>query len=115
MRHILFVGSDLRARARLEGLRDVDVEAVRPEAVGRHPTFDQDLAVVDLDERGVEPVMALRQAGFGERVVGFFSHVDATLGRAAAEAGVETYPRGRFWRELESIVAGPSQSGPGSS
>ena len=105
MQRLLFVGSDLKARTRLEGHLGAErVENVRPDAVARLPLSETLLAVVDLDEAGADAVVSLRRAGFSGRVIGFFSHVDEALGRTASEAGAEVYPRGRFWRELGSIV-----------
>ena len=103
---ILFLGSELQARARLEGAAGQGrVVALRPDALP--PDLDDyRLAVVDLDESGVEGIASLRRAGFRNRIVGFFSHVDEELGRRAIEAGAETYPRGRFWREVGTIIGG---------
>ena len=101
----MFLGTELQARARLEiaaGPRPVD--ALRPDAV-TEDLAPYPVAVVDLDEAGAEGVTALRRAGFRGRIVGFFSHVDEGLGRRATDAGAETYPRGRFWREAEKILA----------
>ena len=61
-------------------------------------------AVIDLDEAGAGVVDDLRAEGFEGRVIGFFSHVNEELGAAAAAAGADVYPRGRFWRDLEAIL-----------
>ena len=60
--------------------------------------------VVDLDQEGVEAVTELRASGFEGRVVAFFSHVNEELGAAATDVGAEVHPRGRFWRNLASIL-----------
>lgn len=67
-----------------------------------------DLVVVDLDEGGpevLEELAAARERGLlPRRVLGYFSHVSQEVGAAARDAGVEVYPRGRFWRELTSLL-----------
>ena len=103
---MLLVGSDLSARARLEAAAQRagwDLRTCRPddaaEVVRREPV---DLIVADLDYGRDVALEALRDVT--ARVVGFYSHVDATLGEAARAAGVEAVPRGRFWRELDELL-----------
>jgi hypothetical protein len=66
-----------------------------------------DLLVLDLDAGGKELLEEVARAedALPPRVVGFFSHVDAELGAAAAAAGCEAMPRGRFWRTLPDLLA----------
>ena len=102
---ILFVGTGLQARARFEGPESLKgrldaAPAERlPDDLGAY-----EVAVLDLDEVGIEPAASLRERGFGGRILGFYSHVDETLGADASAAGIETYRRGRFWRELSEIL-----------
>ena len=78
---------------------DEDLRAARPQ-----------VEVVDLDagrEKVLEALSRARPSGcVPPRVVGFYSHVDRELGQQATAAGVAAFARGRFWRELESILAG---------
>ena len=67
-----------------------------------------DVVVLDLDTGGRDLIGAVESARaegiLPARMIGYFSHVDEDLGRAAADAGVETYPRGRFWREAATLL-----------
>ena len=104
---ILLVSTDLQARVRLEA-------AVAPLGSGvvvRRPDEDPGeerptAIVLDLDQVGAEG--ASRWAGVARdeqiRVLGFFSHIDEGLGRAANELGIETFSRGRFWRQAAAIL-----------
>ena len=69
-----------------------------------------DVVVVDLDDGGPDVLAELATAAerglLPSRVLGYFSHVQEATGAAARAAGVEAYPRGRFWRELPSLLAG---------
>ena len=108
---ILYVGSGLQGRVRLEGPEGLG----RPLDVGRIGALPTDIgsyaiAVVDLDVVGVGGVEELRRAGFEGRIVGFFSHVNEALGAAAAAAGVEVFPRGRFWREARALLDPPGSA-----
>ena len=101
-RLVLFVGRDLTARSRLEAAAtSAGAEfgtADWSKVAGT--TFDADtLVVVDLDEAGLPPEGAALP-----RTVGYFSHVDEPLGRAARERGLITTPRSRFWRELKDLL-----------
>jgi hypothetical protein len=106
---VLFVGDDLLARARVEeaakrsGAR---VEAVAPEEIGRKLGGGEAVVLVDLDRAGPEGLAGLSEVAGRARVIGYFSHVDEELGKRARAEGVEALPRGRFWRELPSILAG---------
>jgi hypothetical protein len=110
---LLLAGGDILARGRIEGvasgagmeLRTVlpnrladELHALRPAILvldldaGRHPLLDQ---VGAARAEGVLP----------DRVVGYVSHVDEELASAARSAGVDVYPRGRFWRQLHDLLA----------
>ena len=72
-------------------------------------TSDTDVVVIDLDETEPDGLPGPGSAG---RVIGYFSHVDEGTGAAAREAGIETYTRGRFWRDLDSILFGRGPEAP---
>jgi hypothetical protein len=62
---------------------------------------------VDLDDGAGALVDQLTRKGpFPYKVIGYFSHVDTELGRAATEAGIEAYARGRFWADPAKILFG---------
>lgn len=109
---ILLVSTDLQARVRLEAA----VAPLGSEVVARRP--DEDPAedpgeerptaiVLDLDQLGAEGAARWARAGRAEeiRLLGFFSHVDEELGRAADDLGIETFRRGRFWRDAAAILS----------
>ena len=118
---IVLIGRDLKDRDRLwratEELQGRTVAGVSAERAIAFLTHNQpvDLVVVDLDEGGPEVLEALATAAerglLPRRVLGYFSHVQETTGAAARAAGVEAYPRSRFWRELPSLLedAAPEQ------
>lgn len=104
---ILLVGGDLNAQARIDDaarraggeLRRVTPEGLATEIAAGAPS----LVVIDLDEVGAEILDAI--AGNADPpVIAYFSHVDVALGERAKEAGFDALPRGRFWRELPSLV-----------
>ena len=107
----MLVGGDLNARARLErAARAHGGEVIATTVAGLPDALSgARLVVVDLDAGGREVIDALaaaRDAGdMVVPVVGYFSHVDHALGTAARAAGIEALPRGRFWREVDEIVA----------
>jgi hypothetical protein len=106
---VLFVGDDLLARARVEEAAKrsgAGVEVVSPEEIGRKVADGDAVVLVDLDSAGPEGLAALSEVSGRARVIGYFSHVDEELGSKAREQGIEALPRGRFWRELPSILAG---------
>jgi DNA-binding response OmpR family regulator len=105
---VLFVGDDLMARARVEEAAKrsgVRVEVVSPEEIGGKVGDGDALVLVDLDRAGPDGLAGLSEVAGRARVIGYFSHVDEELGRRARAEGVEALPRGRFWRELPSILA----------
>ena len=107
---VLLVGGDLNAQVRVGDaahraggtLLRVSSEDLAAEIASKAPS----MVVIDLDEVGAEPLAAAQQnsGSASPMVVAYFSHVDAALGESAREAGVEALPRGRFWRELPSLV-----------
>lgn len=107
---VLLVGGDLNAQARVGDaahraggtLQRVSTEDLAAEIASKTPS----MVVIDLDEVGAEALAATPQDSSSESpmVVAYFSHVDAALGESARAAGVEALPRGRFWRELPSLV-----------
>ena len=110
----MLVSSDLLARSRLESAAleaGAELDAAEPsrlleELRERAP----ELLILDLDAGGralLDRVEEARGEGIApERVVGYFSHVDDVLGRAAELAGVRALPRGRFWREVRDLLRG---------
>jgi hypothetical protein len=109
---LLLVSSDLQARVRVGEAAEplgLEVAAIRP-GPGR-PALEADLVVLDLDEIGAVGEDWLGESAAppnGPRVVGFFSHVQEEAGARARAAGIEVYPRGRFWRDLPLILSGKS-------
>ena len=111
-RTVLLVGGDLMARARLEAAaREAGVELVTASQETLETALLENrpaMVVLDLDDGGDGVLAALDRARardlVPERVVGYFSHVDAALGQAAGAAGCEAMPRGRFWRSLAEIL-----------
>jgi hypothetical protein len=113
MKSLMVVGGDLMARSRIEqaaAAASISVERLAVEALGsltEPPTAD--LVILDLDSGGralVDSWTALAGES-GPRTLGYFSHVDADLGDHARARGIEAVPRGRFWRTLETTLAGP--------
>ena len=106
---VLFVGDDLMARARVEEAAEragARVEVVAPDAIGSRVGDGEAVVLVDLDRAGPDGLARLSEVARRARVIGYFSHVDEELGRKARAEGVEALPRGRFWRELPSILTG---------
>jgi DNA-binding NarL/FixJ family response regulator len=108
---VLLVGGDLMAKSRLVdatsraglGLESTTADGFLEAVRTTHPS----LVVLDLDGGRNEALEALRAAHETERlprVVGYYSHVDRALGEAAAAAGCEAWPRGRFWGSLEKLL-----------
>ncbi|MCA2971244.1 MAG: response regulator [Acidobacteriaceae bacterium] len=99
----LFFAVKIEAAARQAGwvVRFVKTaEAARAGAAGA------DLVVVDLNLKGVD-VLGLLGELPGERVIGFVSHVQTELRRAAAEAGCgRVLARSVFSERLPAILQG---------
>ena len=108
----MLVSPDLLARSRLESAaREAGADLDVTDASGLLDALRErspDLLVLDLDAGGralLDRVGEARGEGIApERLVGYFSHVDDLLGRAAQLAGVRAMPRGRFWRELRELL-----------
>lgn len=106
---VILVGGDLNAQARVGDaarrvqaeLQRVEPEDLPAEIASKAPS----LIVIDLDDVGAEVLAALPRSSGSSTVVAYFSHVDTDLGERARRAGFEALPRGRFWRELPSLVA----------
>lgn len=108
----VLASSDLNARARVLGAAGAAgaAEVVTTNATGFRPQLPgAALLILDLDEGGTEALVELSEArAAGEapaRVIGFLSHVDRELGRAAREAGCKPVARGRFWTHLSEELA----------
>lgn len=109
MDEILLISSDLQARVRLESAAGREVIVRRPsDPLG---AIAPGMAVLDLDQMTAAEtarwVDEVRSKDPDARVIGFFSHVQRDIGRAAEEAGVETYRRGNFWSSASDLL-GPS-------
>lgn len=107
MRKVLLVGGDLMAGARIEGAArhaGLEFQSVGDDRLDKALSEDVALVVLDLDS-GAERALELLPHGTGPEVVGYFSHVDAELGRRAEAAGCKVMPRGRFWRTLPDLLA----------
>ncbi len=100
------------ARARLdEAARRVGAELVSCPVDGLRRVLEDNqpaVVVLDLDSGGAAVLRDLQQLRSEGRVaapvLGYFSHVDDELGDAARQAGVDAFPRGRFWRELPQLL-----------
>ena len=110
---IVVVDADLMAMARLRDAAErvgFDVlTATKDNLSGRLQGNSVRLLVLDLDRGGkelIDSVSALRSADVDlPRVLAYFSHIDEELGASALASGFETYPRGRFWRSLDELLA----------
>ena len=105
-KRILLVSSDLQARVRIERAADAEglaLGVISPGSGGPVPAAD--LIVLDLDQ--IQDLSGWLEARDLEaaKLVGFFSHVQRESGAAAEAAGVEVYPRGRFWREVRQLLS----------
>ena len=108
-RYVLLISTDLQARVRAEVAArraGIELRTLRPD--GAFDLGDSPVAVVlDLDQIE-DPAAWVARMGGRSRVLGFFSHVRTDTGDAARAAGVEVYPRGRFWRQLTQILTEPT-------
>lgn len=106
---VVLASGDLQAHARVLAAAQAPgstVEITPPSTfVDRLPGAD--LLILDLDggrEAALAEVRGAAAAGvLPPVVVGFVSHVDGRLARAAREAGVRAIARGRFWRGLPEL------------
>lgn len=104
---IVVASADLQVRARID--RALGDAAVFASATGFAPELaGAELLVLDLDAGGQaaidEAAAWVGAGGTPVRVLGFYSHIDDNLRRAALGAGIEAYPRGRFWRDLSVLL-----------
>jgi hypothetical protein len=104
---IVVASRDLQVQARLQRATGGAVVFTAPTGFAdRLPGTS--LLVLDLDSGGRAAIdEAAAWIGSGDapvRVIGFYSHIDDELRRAAQGAGIEAYPRGRFWRDLAMLL-----------
>jgi hypothetical protein len=113
-RRVLLVGNDLAARARVEtaaALLPAMFSQVPPGRLAEALQRDKpEVLILDLDQ-GREPLLeelkSARERGLAPpEVIGYYSHVDAPLARAAKAAGCRPVPRGKFWSNLIDILRG---------
>ena len=100
MRWLLFFGSDLRDRDRLQrGAADAGLE-VRLYTPGSWEAMEApSLVVIDLDREGIP--QALPE---GVPALGYYSHVNETVATDAAAMGIKVVPRGKFWVDLPRLL-----------
>ena len=116
---IVLASDDLQARARvLDALEAPGRTVVTTGATGfGEAARGAEALILDLDRGGraaLDELAAMEAGGEGpQRVFGFFSHIDADLGRDARAAGCLAMPRGKFWRTLPGLLDQPA-SGPSS-
>jgi hypothetical protein len=111
-RTVLLIGSDLMARERIRSaaahLHMKSVSAAPADLIDALRSEAPDVVVLDLDEGRdalLENLEVARADGLvPEAVFGFYSHVDAELGRAAERAGCRAVRRGRFWSSLPELL-----------
>ena len=99
------MSADLNARVRVEAAAAGRAEITTRSNLDEFPE-GVSLVLLDLDAAGDEVLLRaeeLIRAAPTTRWVGYFSHVDEALGRRAAEAGIEAFPRGRFWKALPGL------------
>lgn len=102
MAWILFYGSDLRDRDRLERAAAEAGLEVRTYSPGSWEALDPpDLVIVDLDRVGIPE--SLPEA---VRAIGYFSHVNEDVEAAARDADILPVRRGDFWSRLRELIEG---------
>ena len=102
MAWVLFYGSDLRDRDRLERAAAEEGLEVRIYSPGSWETLEEPaLVVVDLDRVGIPENMPE-----GVRAIGYFSHVDESVETAAHAAEIKPVRRGEFWTRLPELLRG---------
>ena len=99
MAWIRVIGRDLKDKDRLERAASALGIGVKP-AEG-----PPSLIVVDLDREGVPSDLPE-----GVTVVGYYSHIDSEVAKAAEAAGIAAIRRGTFWTDLPEIL-GPAAEG----
>jgi CheY-like chemotaxis protein len=120
-RTVLAAVSDLFFVAKLQAAaRQVDVElvlAANSEELQAKARNGADLAVLDLNDRGLDALSAI--AGLrsepetaGIPLLGFLSHVETELAREAQAAGCDrVLPRSQFSARLPRLLAGDATDG----
>ena len=100
MAWIMFVGTDLRDRDRLErGAAGAGLE-VRPYSQGSWDAEDPPrFVVIDLDRQAIPAPLP-----DGIRAIGYYSHIDDALAEEARRRGVEPIPRGKFWTGVSELL-----------
>lgn len=114
---VLLVGGDLLGTDRLlTASRASGLELKKTTAAGLEDVLVHSspvLLVIDLDgghRDAVNAVARARDRGLlPDRTVGYFSHVDTALAESARAAGIEAWPRGRFWNSLGELL--PNERG----
>src|SRR5688500_12082468 len=88
------VGRDLKDRDRLE-------RAAAAAGLGLAPLGDEPpaLVVIDLDREGIPTDLPP-----GALAVGYYSHVNETIGALAEAAGIAAIRRGTFWKDIDQIL-----------
>jgi DNA-binding response OmpR family regulator len=99
----LFFAVKIQAAAKQAG---VAVRFVKTAEAARAGAAEADLIVLDLNLAGLDVLALLRELP-GEKVIGFVSHVQTELRRAAAEAGCgRVLARSTFSDRLPAILQG---------
>jgi hypothetical protein len=98
---VVAIAPDLMFGSRIEGtLGAAGHEVTLAPSISEAPLDEADLLIADLE---TEPPDAL--VGFGLPVLGYYSHVNAEVKRAADAAGVDlAVPRSRMAREMPDLV-----------
>lgn len=103
----LLLGSKIREAVARSGHEGVycSSQASLTDALSKGPA---DLVLADLSPRGADPLPALAELKSGVLadvpVVGYFSHVDATMRDRAAQARIEAHPRSAFFGDLPGLL-----------
>ena len=106
----MFFASKIRGTAESLGVKVVFVRSL--EQLTKSQTEQPDLIICDLHSRNIDPVLLAETIKGSDQLrsiplLGFFSHVETQLQRAASEAGFDkVIPRSVFSRDLASILRG---------
>ncbi|HEY2955603.1 MAG TPA: hypothetical protein VGK89_10195 [Candidatus Eisenbacteria bacterium] len=110
----LFFSTRIGAAAKALGVEVDEVDAAR--ALDACRARPPDLVILDLHAPG-DPLALARALGADHAtravpIVGFYSHVDEALRKAAVEAGVDhVLPRSAFTVRLPALLAGHAPAG----
>ncbi len=107
---IVVIDADLLAFERIRSTAESLGKTVHS---ATHESFDPGLedletVIIDLDRGGEEvlpTIGALAESNPGLRILGFFSHIAPEIADRARTAGCTPYPRGRFYRELSTLLS----------